>query len=111
VSPQHTIKKFRGETSMKSCLRITYYGTIEDIQNRQDLTLVTDSQDIEAIKDMIAGSDKRKRQRKKLNDYSLFFVNVQDGDYTEIYASTHSVAWLGAHLDKIVPITRAEVNK
>lgn len=89
---------------MKSYLHITYYGTIEKLNTRQDLTLVTDSQDVKAIKEHLAGTDQRNRQLKKLKDYSLFFVKVTDGDYSEIYASTHSVAWEDAHIDKIVPI-------
>lgn len=87
---------------MKSYLRITYYGTIKKLNTRQDLTLITDSQDVKAIKEHLAGTDQR--QLKKLKDYNLFFVKVTDGDYSEIYASTHSVAWEDADVYKIVPI-------
>jgi hypothetical protein len=87
-------------------LKITYFGTVAKLNNRTDLELVTDSQDVNAIKEYLAGQDKRNKQYKKLKDYSLFLVKVENGDYAEIYASTKSVPWLGAHLDKIVPITR-----
>lgn len=88
---------------MKYYLRITYYGTIAKLLNtRQDLTLITDSQNVIAIKEHLAGTDQR--QLKKLKNYNLFLLKVTDGDYSEIYASTHSVAWLNAHIDKIVPI-------
>ncbi len=86
---------------MKYSLKIEYFGKIKDLNERTDLSLVVDSQEVEFIKEYLGGTDKRKKLRKILEDYSLFFVNVQDGDYTEIYASTHSVAWLEAHLDKI----------
>ena len=87
---------------MKSYLRITYYGTIKKLNTRQDLTLITDSQDVKTIKEHLAGTDQR--NIKKLKDYSLFLVKVTDGEYSEIYASTHSIAWEDAHIDKIVPI-------
>ena len=87
---------------MKSYLRITYYGTIKKLNTRQDLTLVSDAQDVQTIKEHLAGTDHR--QLKKLKDYNLFLVKIVDGEYSEIYASTHSVAWEDAHIDKIVPI-------
>jgi predicted nucleic-acid-binding Zn-ribbon protein len=86
---------------MKRELKIEYFGTVEKLQDRTDLSLATDSQDIEAVKDFLAGSDKRTKLRKEIADYSLFFVNCKNGEYSEFYASINNTAYLNAHLDKI----------
>lgn len=86
---------------MKYTLNITPFGTIGDIQNRQDLELVNIDSDVEFIKEYLGGTDKRTKYRKQLTDYSLFFVKIDNGEYTEVYGSTSSVAWLSARLDKI----------
>lgn len=54
--------------------------TIRDIEDREDLQLITDSQDVEAIKEYL-GSDV---ERIDLNEIDGFFVSICDGDYLEI---------------------------
>lgn len=80
-------------------LKITYFGKIEKLNNRTDLVLLTDSQEVNAVKEFLAGNNKK--VKNELSEYNLFFVKVSDGDYVEIYASPNSVAWLFAPLDKI----------
>lgn len=48
-------------------------GIIKDINERTDLSLMTDSQDVREIKDYLGN-------RKSLDDFSGFFVNVENGD-------------------------------
>jgi hypothetical protein len=67
--------------------------TIADIDNRKDLSLVTDSQDVEAIKDYIGG---------KAEDFDSFYVKVKDGDYAEVYGFMGSVPYLHKKLHRII---------
>jgi len=59
-------------------LTVTYFGTVNKLQDRDDLSLVTDSQDVEGIKDLY-GND------KELEEFDGFFVKVGEGEYTELY--------------------------
>jgi len=79
---------------MKFYLETTRIGTINDIQDREDLNLLTDSQDVEHIKDYLGN-------HKDLEDFDGFFVKVEDADYSEIYAFSGSVAWLYKDLYQI----------
>lgn len=49
---------------------------IKDLNNRTDLTLVTDSQDVQAINDFLGWNDW---------EFQGYFVATQDGDYKAIY--------------------------
>jgi len=74
--------------------KITLFGTIEDIQNREDLSLATDLQDTEFIKEYLGNHE-------DIEDFDGFFVNVKDGEYTEIYGFEGSVPYLYKSLWKI----------
>ncbi len=66
---------------------ISYAGKIADLQNRDDLILLTDSQDVKEILDdliFFAQSD------EYLDDINGLFVSVHDGAYGEIYAFSKS---------------------
>ena len=65
--------------------------TIADINNRDDLVLVTDSQDVAFVKEMYP----------QAKDYDSFFVKVGEGEYTELYGFEGSVAALDKTLYKI----------
>lgn len=70
---------------------ISYFGTIADIQNRDDLILLTDSQEVQPIlSDLMyfACDDDR------LFDFDGLFVSIQDGAFVEIYAFEGSVPYL-----------------
>ena len=72
---------------MRPYIKIENAGTIEDAQDREDLILVTDSQDVEAIKQHIGDFP-------DLEDFDGFFVTVEDGEYGEVYGFSGSVAYL-----------------
>jgi hypothetical protein len=76
---------------VKYALEIKPCGTIRDLQKREDLTLVTDSQDVQAVKDQLGNSD-------ALDDFDGFFVNVGEGEYTEVYGFQGNVPFLGKSL-------------
>lgn len=77
-----------------SKIEVTYYGTIRDIEDREDLELANLSQDVIAIKSYL-GND------KQLEDFNGFFVKISNGDYEEIYAYSGSVPDLNKGLFKI----------
>jgi len=58
--------------------------TIADLNNRDDLILVTDSQDVAAIKEMFP----------QAADYDSFFAQVDEGEYLELWGFDGSVAYL-----------------
>lgn len=53
-------------------------GTIKEIQERKDLTLVTDSQDVEEIKEYFG-------KRPAVKEFDGFFVKIDKGDFVEVY--------------------------
>ena len=52
-------------------------GTIRDLENRNDLILTTDTQDIKFIKEYFGNPD--------WWDFDGCFVKIEDGDYEEVY--------------------------
>jgi hypothetical protein len=70
---------------------ITYVGTINDIQDRRDLMLITDSFEVKYILDYLgypAPDDDDPM------DFFGLFVLVGDGDYEEVYAFEGCVPYL-----------------
>lgn len=63
---------------MKVYINVELAGTIKDLDKRQDLQLITDSQDVEAIKEHF-GND------QDLEDFEGFFIKIDNGDYDEVY--------------------------
>lgn len=55
------------------------YKTIRDLEHRTDLVLVTDSQDVQAVKDSLPVESSLKEECEG------FFVATKDGEYTEVY--------------------------
>jgi hypothetical protein len=58
-----------------------------------DLMLLTDSQDINSVKEHIGSPE--------WFDYGCLFVKVEDGDYSEIYGCDRSVPYLNEWVDTI----------
>jgi len=77
---------------------LTYAGTIKDIQNRDDLILVTDSQEVQSVLELINYPSK---DDENAMDFSGLFVSIQDGDYAEIYAYLGSIPYLFENIWKI----------
>lgn len=71
-----------------------FYGNIASVNDRDDLQLVTDSQDLEAIKEYLG-------KPEWFDDFGGCFVKVGEGDYDEIYCFEGSVPSLGKTLYKI----------
>jgi len=73
-----------------------YAGSIEAVMEYQpDFMLLTDSQDVEAIKDYF-GND------ELINEYDGFFVKIRDGDYSRIYAFYGNVPFNWKELYEII---------
>lgn len=73
-----------------------YYGTVADLQKRNDLTLVCDSQDVEPIINHFPKED-----HEWLKEYGCFFVEVTDGDYGDIFGCDTYSAYLSSSVDKL----------
>jgi len=77
---------------------VTYVGTINDIQDRNYLLLITDSMEVEIILDYLGyplpGDDDPL-------EFSSLFVLVGDGDYKEVFAFEGCVLYLYKDLWKI----------
>ena len=70
---------------------VSYVGTINVIENRKDLILVTDPLEVESILEYFGcpASDD-----DDPFDFSGLFVAVRDGDYEEIFAFEGCVPYL-----------------
>ena len=66
--------------------------TIKDIQDRKDLTLVTTDYEVQAIKDNLNLTP------GEWDCIGGFFVNVGEGEYTEVYGFDGSVPHLWKEL-------------
>jgi len=77
---------------------LTYAGTIKDIQDRDDLILVTDSQEVQSVLEHI---NYPPENDENAMDFSGLFVSVQDGDFVEIYAYLGSIPYLFENIWKI----------
>lgn len=72
-----------------------FVGNIRSINDRTDLTLVTDSQDVQAIKEHFGNPE-------VLNDFDGCFVKVEDGEYAEVLCFEGIVPELDKSLYEIV---------
>ena len=70
---------------------VTYVGTLNVIQNRSDLILLTDSLDVKYILDCLGYTP---HDDDDLLDFTGLFVSVEDGDYVEVYAFEGCVPYL-----------------
>ncbi|MHA1280374.1 MAG: hypothetical protein ACTSQ8_24655 [Candidatus Helarchaeota archaeon] len=79
---------------------VTYVGTINVIENRKDLILMTDPFEVESILKYFGcpASDDDDPL-----DFSGMFVTIRDGDYGEVYAFKGCVPYLNKDLWVINP--------
>lgn len=68
--------------------------TVANLNTRHDLTFISDSQDVEALKEHLG-------KNSIAQDYDSFFVKVENGDYTEIYGMAGIVPYLSKLVRKI----------
>lgn len=85
---------------LKHKIEVKPCGFISDIQNRSDLSLVTDSQDVRAVKEML-GSGK---ELTDLDEFDGLFVKVGEGKYTEVYGFSGTVPVLNKRLSCITSV-------
>ena len=78
-----------------------FYGTIRSIDMRDDLHLVTDSQDMEAISEYLGNPEWFK-------DFDGCFVKVGEGEYEEIYCFEGIIPDLDKPLYKIIEVVNNE---
>jgi hypothetical protein len=77
---------------------VTFFGTINDIQERKDLMLITDSLEVKYILDHLGYPAPDEDEPL---DFSGLFVLVGEGDYEEVYAFEGCVPYLYKNLWKI----------
>lgn len=63
---------------MRAVVKARRAGTVADLEGRGDLMLLTDSQEIKAVKEYFGS-------RPAVRDFDGFFVEVADGDYGDVY--------------------------
>lgn len=80
---------------MKAYINVELAGTIKDLDKRQDLQLITDSQDVEAIKERF-GND------QDLEDFGGFFIKIDNGDYDEVYGYEGTIPDLDKDIYKVI---------
>ena len=78
--------------------KLTYAGTIKDIQDRDDLILVMDSQEVQAVLEHI---NYPLKDDESPMDFSGLFVSIQDGDYLDIFAYEGTIPYLFENIWKI----------
>lgn len=86
------IKKPKLETKTK--LIVSLFGTVKDLETREDLQLITDTQDINMIKAYFGNSE-------DLEDFNAFFVKIESGDYTEVYGFSGIIPELHKQIWKV----------
>lgn len=74
-------------------------GSIGDLQKRDDLQLLTDSQDVNAVKEYFGN-------REAVKEFDGFFVKVEEGDLPEVYGFHGIVPNLDKDIYKIERICK-----
>lgn len=72
--------------------------TIEDLEKRGDLILVTDSQDVQELKNYLC----LEPQVPRIDQCDGFFVKVEDGDYTEVYGFWGIIPYLNKRIEQFI---------
>jgi hypothetical protein len=100
VKKQSKTKKRSGKSVVKKRVTHRFYvrvkpgsKTIADLDTRRDLMLVSDSQDIRAVKEHLGNP--------KWFEYGCLFVKVGEGDYEEIWGCESTVPRLHYLVDEI----------
>jgi len=74
---------------------VSYVGTIKEIENRKDLILVTDPLEVRWILDYLGYKTAYDNDPFQ---FSGLFVNINDGDYEEVFAFEGFVPYLNKNL-------------
>ena len=74
------------DSGSRLVVKAEYAGTVADLKNRHDLGFVSDSQDVEVVKDQFGHSP-------EVEDFDAFFVKVGNGEYSEVYGIEGTVPY------------------
>ncbi len=66
--------------------------TVKDLEAREELTLVTNKEDIEIILNDIGESDK---------EYGCLFVDTSNGEYGDVYSCRSNIPYLHFTVNKL----------
>ena len=66
---------------------------VKDLEDRKDLIFVSDSQDVQAIREYLG--------HKYDDDYDSYFVKVGEGEYEEVYGMYGIIPYLKEQVYKI----------
>ena len=80
-------------------MQIKQIGTLEDIDKRSDLTLITDGKEVYDILFSINGPEAIRLQEE--NSLYALFVKVEDGEYKEVYGFKGNIPFLWKRLYQI----------
>ena len=83
-----------GDRKMKAIIRIERRGTVEDLDKRFDLTLVSDSWDVDNIKGYFGNPP-------ELEEFRCFLIKTGKENYEEMYGIRSSTPWLSQPVYKI----------
>jgi len=78
---------------VKCTTTIKKFGTVKDLDKRADLDLVTNTYDVEAIKDNFRNAN--------VDEFDGFFVRVGEGEYEEVYGFYGNTPYLGNEVYKV----------
>ena len=70
------------------------FGTVADLDQRRDLTLMDDSTDVEAIKEHFG-------HHPAVMKFDGFLAKIEDGEYTEVYGYPGNIAYTHKTVYKI----------
>ena len=81
-------------------MKIKNIGTIQDIQDRTDLTLITGDYEVSEVFKHIGGN----QGLRLMSEYGFYglFTTVENGDYGEVYAFNGSVPALWKTLYEVL---------
>jgi len=68
---------------MKRIIKSKYFGKIKDIECKDYLTLIINDWEVQNLKDYF--------RSEEINQYDGFFVDLENGDYDELYGYFGSI--------------------
>lgn len=75
-------------------MKVQYFGNIADLNHRKDLTLVTDGQEVQRIKEQLGSAD--------LDQFNSFLVKVEDGQFKQVFAYLGTIPYLYKSVFEVV---------
>lgn len=89
---------------MRVVIKAIAAGTVADLDERKDLTLLDGSTDVEYVKEHFGN-------RPAVQDFDGFFVQIINGEFGEVYGFKGNIASLGKPVYKITRTYYEESSK